>query len=109
MRTYWTTARQRSSLHSTIREEGLNMVVRNILAGAAALALGAAAVQAAPNDPGRSKVVAAAKASHNEAIERLRQWIALPTIANMGLNTPKGAEYMKQLALDAGFQKARIV
>jgi acetylornithine deacetylase/succinyl-diaminopimelate desuccinylase-like protein len=27
----------------------------------------------------------------------------------MGVNTPQGAEYMRQLALDAGFQKARIV
>ena len=25
----------------------------------------------------------------------------------MGMNTPQGAEYMRQLALDAGFQKAR--
>ena len=43
------------------------------------------------------------------AIERLRAWIALPTIANMGVNTPQGAEYMRQLALDAGFQQAKVV
>jgi len=93
-----------------IRTQGdVGMILRMALAGAAALALSATAIQAAPNDPGRSKVVAAAKANHSESIERLRQWIALPTIANMNMNTPKGAEYMKQLALDAGFQKARIV
>ena len=43
------------------------------------------------------------------AIERLRQWIALPTIANMGINHQEGAEYMRQLALDAGFQQARMI
>ena len=43
------------------------------------------------------------------SIERLREWIALPTIANMGINHREGAEYMRQLALDAGFQQARIV
>jgi acetylornithine deacetylase/succinyl-diaminopimelate desuccinylase-like protein len=79
------------------------------LAGAGALALVASQAVAAPGDPGRDKVVAAAKAASGDSLNRLKQWIALPTIANMGVNTPKGAEYMKQLALDAGFQQARIV
>jgi acetylornithine deacetylase/succinyl-diaminopimelate desuccinylase-like protein len=84
---------------------------RFILSGTAALALVLAAAPAvsAPRNPGRDKVVAAIKADQDAAIERLRAWIALPTIANMGINTPKGAEYMRQLALDAGFQEARIV
>ena len=80
-----------------------------MLVGAAALALGATGATAKPGDPGRDKVVAAIKADHDASIERLRDWIKLPTIANMGMNTPKGAEYMRQLALDAGFQNARIV
>lgn len=74
--------------------------------------LAAAAVSpamAAPGDPGRDKVVAAIHGDRDAAVERLRQWIALPTIANMGVNTPAGAEYMRQLALDAGFQEARLV
>ncbi|MEO8618591.1 MAG: M20/M25/M40 family metallo-hydrolase [Sphingomicrobium sp.] len=86
----------------------MRLMMKAMLAGAAVTAM-AGASWAAPNDPGRGKVVAAAKTSHDEAIARLREWIALPTIANMGLNTPKGADYMKQLALDAGFQKARVV
>jgi len=61
------------------------------------------------DDPGHAKVVSAIAADKNASIERLRAWIALPTIANMGVNTPRGAEYMRQLALDAGFQQARIV
>lgn len=80
--------------------------------GAAALAvlLGLAGSPAEARDnPGREKVIAAIHADREAAIERLRHWIALPTIANMGVNTPAGAEYMRQLALDAGFQEARIV
>lgn len=68
-----------------------------------------APIAAKPGDPGRDKVVAAIRSDRDASVERLRQWIALPTVANMGMNTPKGAEYMRQLALDAGFQKARIV
>jgi acetylornithine deacetylase/succinyl-diaminopimelate desuccinylase-like protein len=80
------------------------------LAATALVAVGSSSIVAAkPGDPGREKVVAAIKADKQASVERLRQWIALPTIANMGLNTPKGADYMRQLALDAGFQKARIV
>jgi acetylornithine deacetylase/succinyl-diaminopimelate desuccinylase-like protein len=46
---------------------------------------------------------------HAAAVERLRGWIALPTIANMNVNVTEGAEYMRELALDAGFQHARVV
>ena len=69
----------------------------------------AAPVSAAPQAAEKEKIAAAIKADQAAAIERLRAWIALPTVANMGLNTPQGAEYMRQLALDAGFQQARIV
>ncbi len=64
---------------------------------------------AKPGDPGRVDVIAAIAADKPEAVQRLRDWIAVPTIANMGVNVPKGAEVMKQMLLDAGFQKARIV
>jgi acetylornithine deacetylase/succinyl-diaminopimelate desuccinylase-like protein len=85
---------------------------RHLVIGcAAALALisAAAPVSAARDRPQHDKVVAAIKADEDGAIDRLRAWIALPTIANMGVNTPQGAEYMRQLALDAGFQQARVV
>ena len=74
------------------------------------LALGAVSPSAHADDhSGRAKVVGAIGADKQAALERLRAWIALPTIANMGINTPQGAQYMRQLALDAGFQQARIV
>ena len=78
-------------------------------AATVALAFVAAPAGAAKDSASHDKVIAAIQADKAASIERLRDWIALPTIANMGMNTPQGAEYMRQLALDAGFQKARIV
>ena len=75
---------------------------------ATALTLTAPA-SAKPGDPGRDKVVAAIKADKPAAVERLREWIKLPTIANMNINHREGAEYMKKLALDAGFDQAKII
>ena len=84
--------------------------VRGLL-GAAVLLAGVSSIPAAaaPNDPGRAKVAASIRTSHDANVERLRDWIKLPTIANMGINHREGAEYMKKLALDAGFQQARVV
>jgi acetylornithine deacetylase/succinyl-diaminopimelate desuccinylase-like protein len=48
-------------------------------------------------------------ARHDEAVKRLQDWIALPSIAAENLNSPEGAERMAQLAKDAGFQKVTIV
>ena len=46
---------------------------------------------------------------HNEAVKRLQDWIALPSIAAENRNYPAGAEMMAQLARDAGFQQATII
>src|SRR3954466_686193 len=46
---------------------------------------------------------------HNEAVKRLQDWIALPSIAAENRNYPQGAEYMATLARDAGFQNAKLV
>ena len=46
---------------------------------------------------------------HDEALKRLRDWIALPSIAAEDRNYPAGAEFMAQLARDAGFQKAFVI
>src|SRR5580765_3727828 len=46
---------------------------------------------------------------HDEAVKRLQDWIALPSIAAEDRNYPAGAEYMAQLARDAGFQKAVVI
>ena len=84
--------------------------MRNIclLAAAAAFAI-AAPTAAAPTAKDRADLQASVKADHGAAIKRLQDWIALPTIAAEKLNTPEGAEYMRRLALDAGFQQAKLV
>ena len=74
---------------------------------AATTALAFAVVPASAKTP--DKVVGAIRADQAAAVERLQKWIALPTIANMGINHQEGAEYMRQLALDAGFQQAKII
>jgi len=48
-------------------------------------------------------------ARHDAAVERLRQWIALPSIAAENLNSDVGAERMAELARAAGFQHVEIV
>src|SRR6266508_1261926 len=46
---------------------------------------------------------------HDEALKRLQDWIALPSIAAENRGYPAGAEYMAKLARDAGFQQAAVV
>jgi hypothetical protein len=93
------------------QDEEMRLDRHLMIRGTAILALAFAALPtlAVARNADHDKVVAAIKADQTAAIERLRAWIALPTIANMGVNTPQGAEYMRQLALDAGFQQAKVV
>jgi hypothetical protein len=46
---------------------------------------------------------------HDEAVKRLQDWIALPSIAAENREYPAGAEYMAKLARDAGFQQATVL
>src|SRR3954451_19271686 len=46
---------------------------------------------------------------HDEAVKRLQDWIALPSIAAEDRNYPAGAEMMAKLARDAGFQQATVI
>jgi len=48
-------------------------------------------------------------ARHEEAVKRLQDWIALPSIAAENLNSAEGAERMAQMLRDAGFQKVDVV
>jgi acetylornithine deacetylase/succinyl-diaminopimelate desuccinylase-like protein len=54
--------------------------------------------------PGLEPVYAQIPSRHDEAVERLRRWIALPSIAAEGLNSEEGAERMMALLREAGFQ-----
>jgi acetylornithine deacetylase/succinyl-diaminopimelate desuccinylase-like protein len=48
-------------------------------------------------------------ARHDEAVKRLQDWIALPSIAAENLNSAEGAERMAQLLREAGFPQVTIV
>ncbi len=48
-------------------------------------------------------------ARHDEAVRRLQDWIALPSIAAENLNYPAGAEHMAKLVREAGFQQAIVI
>ncbi|MBP9144998.1 MAG: M20/M25/M40 family metallo-hydrolase [Thermoanaerobaculia bacterium] len=48
-------------------------------------------------------------ARHDENVQRLRDWIALPSIAAESLNFPAGAEHMAKLAREAEFQQVTVL
>jgi acetylornithine deacetylase/succinyl-diaminopimelate desuccinylase-like protein len=74
-----------------------------------ALLLSALLAAAAPLPEGpadRKPVYQQVQKQHAKNVERLRQWIALPSIAAEDLNSEQGVQRMIQLLKDAGFQKA---
>ena len=71
--------------------------------------LGIHAASAAPKADDFADVRKEITARHDEAVKRLQDWIALPSIAAENLNSAQGAERMAQLAREAGFQKVTIV
>jgi acetylornithine deacetylase/succinyl-diaminopimelate desuccinylase-like protein len=86
---------------------------KRIRTAATILAL-ATAVAISGTNPARAAddfadVRKAITAKHDEAVKRLQDWIALPSIAAENLNPAEGAERMAQLARDAGFQQATII
>ena len=83
----------------TRRLTGLGMV--------AAIAI--VAVPLAAKTPKREQIAATVEAQHDATVKALQDWVALPTIAAEKRGTPEGAEYMRKLALDAGFQQAKII
>jgi acetylornithine deacetylase/succinyl-diaminopimelate desuccinylase-like protein len=72
-----------------------------------AFALAAPAVACAADDFADIRREIAAR--HDEAVKRLQDWIALPSIAAENLNSAEGAERMAQMLREAGFQKVTIV
>ena len=46
---------------------------------------------------------------HDEALKRLQDWIALPSIAAENRGFPEGAQHMAELLREAGFQQATVL
>jgi acetylornithine deacetylase/succinyl-diaminopimelate desuccinylase-like protein len=83
-------------------------VTRRITA-AAALVVAALALPARAATDDLDDVRREVAKRHDEAVTRLREWIALPSIAAENLNFPAGAEHMARLAREAGFQRAAVI
>jgi len=79
----------------------------SMLVLASLLALPAAPARAADDD--RADVRREIAKRHDEAITRLREWVAAPAIAAEDRGFPDGAERMAKLARDAGFQQVTIM
>ena len=77
--------------------------------GAAAFAVARRPYFAAPLVASKEDVIKQIALQHDTTVRMLREWIALPSIAAENRGYPQGAEYMAQLARDAGFQRVELV
>ncbi|HXV85845.1 MAG TPA: M20/M25/M40 family metallo-hydrolase, partial [Gemmatimonadales bacterium] len=57
----------------------------------------------------KDAVIAQIAPQHAVTLKRLQDWIALPSIAAENIGYPRGAEYMAQLAREAGFERVELV
>lgn len=90
--------------------EGWNR--RELIRGTAMLGAGAMLMRPLPTlaaDGPMAAIRKAAEAGKDASVQRLREWIALPSIAAENRNMPEGAAYMAELAKDAGFTNVEIV
>ena len=79
------------------------------VAGAAAFAIDAPDGLLAQPQADRESVVGQIARQHDATVERLRNWIALPSIAAENRNYPQGADYMAKLAREAGFTRVDVI
>ena len=83
---------------------------RHVLQGAASLVpLALMPGLARAETPDRAALEKAVDDQREDTIRLIQDWIRNPTIAAEGLNVDKGAEYMAELARDAGFDHAEVV
>jgi acetylornithine deacetylase/succinyl-diaminopimelate desuccinylase-like protein len=85
---------------------------RSMIRGGAMLAGGAMLVRPTgliAADSTMDAIRKAAEAGRDASLKRIRDWIALPSIAAENRNMKEGADYMVELARDAGFQHVEIV
>ncbi len=84
--------------------------INTTIAGAAGVVVtGIAKSPAAFAQDERAAIVAQIKAQREATVQSLREWIALPSIAAENIGYPKGAEYMAQLAREAGFTRVELI
>jgi acetylornithine deacetylase/succinyl-diaminopimelate desuccinylase-like protein len=82
--------------------------VQGAVSGAVLAAAPGLAAAAAKNSD-KAAVLAQVPKMHDQNLQRLQEWIALPSIAAENRNYPQGAEYMAKLAEQAGFGDVKII
>src|SRR5436853_7897086 len=84
---------------------------RDFLGGATAMAAAMAVGARYPfhEMSPKDEVIAQIALQHAQTVKMLQDWIAVPSIAAENRGYPKGAEYMAQLAGEAGFQHVEVV
>jgi acetylornithine deacetylase/succinyl-diaminopimelate desuccinylase-like protein len=85
------------------------MLSGSALALAVAMSLSTLAPAAYAADADLAPIKAQLSAQHIANVQRLKDWIALPSIAAENLNYPQGADYMATLLRDAGFQQVEVI
>src|SRR4051794_10947840 len=78
-------------------------------AASAALLVPGVGLAQSRRDSDREALARAVDAGFDEAVRRIQQWIALPTIAAEQRNIQEGADHMARLATEAGFSGGRKV
>src|ERR1700729_3278677 len=92
------------------REFSRRDFVQSAVSGAALAAVPMGVFAAASsNDPDKAAVLAQIPKMHAANIQRLQEWIALPSIAAENRNFPQGPEHMAKLAQDAGFTGVKLI
>jgi acetylornithine deacetylase/succinyl-diaminopimelate desuccinylase-like protein len=91
----------------TPREVTRRDFLHTTAAGATAMALAGSDALVAQAD--RSAIVAEIATQHDATVQKLREWIALPSIAAEDIGYPQGADYMARLARDAGFTRVDVI
>lgn len=85
-------------------------LLQGAIASAAGLPLAGAATRVLASEPlDREQMREAIDIGFDDSLRRIEDWIRLPTVAAEQLNIEQGADYMAQLASEAGFQKVRKV
>ncbi|HET9448333.1 MAG TPA: M20/M25/M40 family metallo-hydrolase [Steroidobacteraceae bacterium] len=84
---------------------------RNVLKGAiaSAAALSSASAFAAASSSKLKAIRKAVDAGYDSSLQRIQDWVRLPTVAAEQLNIQEGADYMARLASEAGFSRVRKV
>lgn len=82
---------------------------RMLLKGAAAASAALAAPSLAAGGGDTAAIRKAITAGHEASVKRLRDWIALPSIAAENRSMEEGCKLMMQLATEAGFQHVERV